>query len=369
MDKKDDEKLEIEKPSGLVQIVNQSISLLQRKAYNVLIFNAYPNIEQDIHRIELKEFKRLLSYHDFETLKKEILELMKIVVEMNYIGDRDKTIWEAYSLLPYVKAIGDSELEYSFGLLKEKLKSPEFYARINLIIQKKFKSKYTLALYEFCCDHFIRQKGFGITPWLPLEELKELLGYSGDMEFKFFKRNVLNRALKEINEKSDLKVTMKLRRKNRTVSAIQFLIYPDEKNQFLKKLFSPEQQELPIVEGSELYNRLVYEFNVNELLAKDIINRFTKNHIEQSLFYIAKRKDRIKDLGAYTYYIITNEKVKLLTPGVDEAINSVEIQDGAIIEIGNQRYTFSDGVIKTPKGVIPEGKLKRLISENKARII
>ena len=192
MNKKEYEKLEINKPSGLIQITNHSISLLQRKAYNVLIFNAYPNIDQDIYRIELKELKKLLSYHDFETLKKEILELMKTVVEMNYISDRDKTTWEAYSLLPYVKTIGEDEIEYSFGLLKEKFKSPEFYAKISLVIQKKFKSKYTLALYEFCCDHFIRQKGFGITPWMPLEDLKDLLGYDGNTEFKFFKRAASN---------------------------------------------------------------------------------------------------------------------------------------------------------------------------------
>ena len=311
----------------------------------------------------------MLSYHDFETLKKEILELMKTVVEMNYISDRDKTTWEAYSLLPYVKTIGEDEIEYSFGLLKEKFKSPEFYAKISLVIQKKFKSKYTLALYEFCCDHFIRQKGFGITPWMPLEDLKDLLGYDGNTEFKFFKRDVLNRAVREINEKSDLTVTMKLKRKNKVVSNVQFIIYPGERNKYLKELFGPKQQELFEGEGSELYNGLINEFKVNELMAKDIMKRFNREHIENTLFYIAKRKEKIKDLGAFTYSMITDEKIKILTPGIDENKTQIDIPDGATIEINGQKYVFNDDIIQTERGAIPPGRLQKLISEGKAKIL
>jgi len=366
-DNKEEKKLEINKPSGLVQITNRPISLLQRKVYNVLIFNAYPDMDQDIHKLRLKELKNLLSYHDFETLKKEVLELMKIVVEMNYIGDRDKTVWEAYSLLPYVKAVGDDEIEYSFGLLKEKFKSPEFYAKISLIIQKKFKSKYTLALYEFCCDHFIRQKGFGITPWIPVEDLKELLGCEKNTEFKFFKRDILSKSVKEINEKSDLIVTIKFKRRDKSVSSIQFIIYPGEKSKYLKELFCSKQPELSDEENPELLSRLVNEFKVNELLARDVLKRFKQEHIESTLSYIEKRKEKIKDLGAYTYSMITDEKVKILTPGGSEKRTQTDVPDGAIVEINGKEYKYEDGFVKIDKmHSIPEAKLKQMIVEGKA---
>lgn len=365
---KTDEKQDIMKPSGLIQITNKKVSLLQRKAFNVLIFNAYDNIDKEYQEISLNELRQCLSYHDIKTLKNEILNLMGTIVEFNYIGDRDKSIWEAYALLPYASVDETVNiLKYSFGPFRHKLKEPEFYARINLEIQKKFKSKYTLALYEFCCDHFIRQKGFGVTPWIPLDDLVELLGYDGELDFSIFNRDVLKKAVKEINDKSDIKVSYKLRRRNKMVTAVQFLIYPDEQNKILKKLFKPEQQELPI-ENSELYNRLVQEFKVNELLAKDILKRFNVDHIEETLFYIAKRKEKIKNLGAYTYTMITNEKIKLITPSEEAKVN-IEIPDGAIIEIDNQRYTFSDGMIQTPKGVIPLGKLQKMIAEGKAKIV
>jgi len=175
--------------------------------------------------------------------------------------------------------------------------------------------------------------------------------------------------LKEINEKSDIRVSMKLRRKNKAVSSIQFLIYPDEKNQFLKKLFGPKQQELFEGEGSELYYRLVHEFGVNELLARDILKRFSREHIENTLFYISKRKERIKDLGAYTYSMITNEKIKILTPGIDENRTQIDIPDGAIIELNNKRYIYKNEMITTERGVIPKGLLQKKILEGKAKII
>lgn len=360
------------KPSGLVQIVNRDISLVQRKAYNILIYNALSNIDEEVHRIELKELKRLLSYHDFEALKREIIGLMGTVVEMNYIGDRDKQVWEAYSLLPYVKAVGEGELEYSFGLLRHRMKNPEFYAKISLLIQKKFKSRYSLALYEFCCDHFVKQKGFGVTPWIPIEDLKEILGYRGDgVDFKYFNRDVLKRAIREVNEKSDLRVTTKLKRKNRTVIAIQFLIYGDEKSSVLRKLFKPEQEELPLEgEGSELYHRLVKEFEVSPILAKDIMRRFNREHIEESLFYISKRKEKVKDLGAYTYFVITNENVKIVPPVEKEEKTDVTIPDKSLVEIEGKLYVFKDGFVELPdKSVIPISKLKQMVLEGKARIV
>jgi len=362
--------VKIIKPSGLIQITNKKISLLQRKAFNILIFNAYTNIEEEYQAIELNQLKKYLEYHDLKTLKNELINLMGIVVEFNIIGNRDKTKWQAYALLPFVEIDEDQNtIRYSFGPFRNKLKEPAFYARLNLEIQKHFKSRYTLALYEFCCDNFIRQRGFGVTPWIPLEELKELLGYDGNIEFKFFKRNVLNRALKEINEKSDIRVSMKLRRKNKAVSSIQFLVYPDEKNQFLKKLFGPKQQELFEGEGSELYYRLIHEFSVNELLARDILKRFSREHIENTLFYISKRKERIKDLGAYTYSMITNEKIKILTPGINENRTQIDIPDGATVEINGKKYKYEDGFVKIDKmHSIPEAKLKQMIAEGKAKI-
>jgi len=162
---------------------------------------------------------------------------------------------------------------------------------------------------------------------------------------------------------------MKLKRKNKVVSNVQFIIYPGERNKYLKELFGPKQQELFEGEGSELYNGLINEFKVNELMAKDIMKRFNREHIENTLFYIAKRKEKIKDLGAYTYSMITDEKIKILTPGIDENKTQIDIPDGATIEINGQKYVFNDDIIQTERGAIPPGRLQKLISEGKAKIL
>ena len=357
----------INKPSAMVQVTNRDLSLVQRKVFNALIFHAYPQIMQEFQEIDLSVIKKAINYKDTEALKEDILALMHTIVDFNIIGDRDKRIWKAYAILPYAE-IRDDKVIYSFGPFRHEIAKPEYYARISLAIQRKFKSKYTLALYEFCCDHYLRQKGFGMTPWLPVEDLKELLGYHRPTETKYFQAFVLKKSVKEINEKSDIRVTVKVKRHKRQIDMYQFVIAPSPDNLVLK-MFKPEQQELQF-EGNTLYHRLVNEFQVNELYAKEIIRTYKPEHIEDCLFYISKRKDKIKDLGAYTYYLITNQRVSVLSiPDRKKGGEEIEIPEGARVEISGKEYTYQDGFVRADQGIIPKSMLVKMIREGKAKIV
>ena len=268
------------KASGAIQISSDNVSLLQRKCFNILLVNAYNDLaKKETYRIAVNDIRNALSYHDTSELKISLKSLAKIVIEMNYLGDRDKSEWEITTLLADAR-IRDNDLFYSYGpLFREKLQNTAFYARIDMAIQKKFKTKYALSLYEICCDHFIRKTGHGQTPFIELDDLRRLLGCVEDTaynNFKALKQWVIKKAITEITEKTDLLIETKVKRARRKVIAVQFLITinPD-KGKIIEELFPDPvvippialdpalPLPLPVLEKSDLHKRLVAEFDLN----------------------------------------------------------------------------------------------------------
>ena len=62
--------------------INKKMSLVQRKAWNVLVVNSYSGLEkEETHEIDMNLLMRELRYNDIEELKKSLLSMMSITVE------------------------------------------------------------------------------------------------------------------------------------------------------------------------------------------------------------------------------------------------------------------------------------------------
>lgn len=96
------EKREVIKHSSAIQIRN-NITLLQRKAWNVLLFHAYNElITQERHEITVTELKEYVSYNskDDKYLKEIICAMMTCLVEWNLLGKDGSTEWGASTFSP-----------------------------------------------------------------------------------------------------------------------------------------------------------------------------------------------------------------------------------------------------------------------------
>jgi len=98
------DKKEVIKHSAAIQIENR-ISLLERRAWNVLLANAYDELPTaETHRIAVADLMRVLGYtsrnhlHLRETLK----SLMSAMLEWNIVN-KDKEVWGATTLLAEVE--------------------------------------------------------------------------------------------------------------------------------------------------------------------------------------------------------------------------------------------------------------------------
>ena len=79
----EDERLvnrQIKKHTGVVQICSDQISLLQRKCFNVLLANAYHDLEKsDTYSIKIWDVCRALGFHDIAELKDSIIKYINAI--------------------------------------------------------------------------------------------------------------------------------------------------------------------------------------------------------------------------------------------------------------------------------------------------
>lgn len=299
----------LKKHVGLIHCENK-LTLIQRKICNILLFNALDKInDQETHEISLQKLCSLVGYNSNDTklIKDSIKSLISTVMEWNLLEDNkflnedeypeDAITWNASSLLAGASIKGGL-IRYSYSpQMKSVLSSLDIYGRINLFVQAKFNSTYSLVLYENC----VRFKTIHQTSWMPLDLFRSLMGVPEDKypAFKEFKRNVLNVAVKEVNQKSDIYIEPQFRKSGRSVSSVQFLISENSSYQpSFKKLQRVEVSAPTQQQQSTLLEILVSEFSLSEKQASQTISAYTNDYIIEKINLI-KDKKNIEHLGAY----------------------------------------------------------------------
>lgn len=244
---------EVIKPSPAIHIQNK-LTLLQRRAWNVLLANAYNELpNRDIHTINITELAAKIGVQNNQTYLKEALEsLVDCTVKWNIL-EKDKEVeWGVASLLANAK-IRDGICTYSFAPeLRYKLYNPRIYAKLNLRLQNKFRSQYALILWEVCFDYFDASRNEGETPFIPLANFRELMGIKDNEypEFKHLNAAVIKPSLSEVNELTNYHVEVELKRIGRKVGELKFRISKPPQltgSEPIQESLYPDIQDLPRV--------------------------------------------------------------------------------------------------------------------------
>ena len=241
---------EVIKASPAIQIQSK-ISLLQRRAWNVLLANAYNELpDKDIHSVSVVELAAKLGFGDGnqEYLKEMLRSLRSCEVEWNLLNKDNKQVWGIAGLLASVE-IEDGICSYEFPKpLRLKLYNPRVYAKLNLRLQNRFRSRYALVLWEVCFDYFDTTRDQGETPFIPLEIYRELMGIEADeyRTFKALNQFVIKPAIKEINDLTNYLVEAESKRLGRRIGELKFRIAKVNQLPVQESLF-PDIENLPPV--------------------------------------------------------------------------------------------------------------------------
>lgn len=222
------EKREVIKHSAAIHIQN-NITLLQRRAWNVLLALAYDQLpEEEEHQARITTVMKMLEFDSKnEDYLKEALEvLISCKLKWNLLGKDRELEWGVTTLLAQAK-IKNGVCTYAYSPeLRRRLYNPRMYARISLSMQNKFKSKHAQALWELCVDCLDESKNYGETRFIPLSAYRELMGITEDMYPEFKKLNVwvLKSSMEEINRVTDFEVKAEYKRECRKVTAVKFKV-------------------------------------------------------------------------------------------------------------------------------------------------
>jgi hypothetical protein len=314
----------LKKHVGLIHCENK-LTLIQRKICNILLFVALDNIEQEIHEISLRQLCSLVGYNsnDIKLIKESIKSLISVVMEWNLLEDSkflsvddctEETItWNASSLLAGA-SIKKGVIRYSYSpQMKSVLSSLAIYGRINLFVQSKFNSTYSLVLYENC----VRFKNLKQTSWFPIELFRPLMGVPKEKysSFKEFNRNVINVAVKEINQKADIFLIPQFKKTGRHITSVQFSL--SENPNYLPTFKKPQRVEQIPQQQSILLELLVSEFKLSQKQAKVIVAGYSYAYIVEKMTLV-KSKKNIAHMGAYLLAALKEDykkqEIKVIAP-------------------------------------------------------
>ena len=312
---------EVIKASPAIQIQSK-ITHLQRRAWNVLLANAYNELPNtDIHHVSVSELARKLGYasNDTEHLKETLEALVDCTVEWNILGKDKVEEWGVASLLAEAR-IKDGICTYAYPpYLRQKLHNPRIYTKLNLRLQNRFTSRYALILWEVCFDYFDTERDQGETPFIRLERFRELMGLEKD-EYKIFKalnRDVIKPAIKEINDLTDYHVEVEQKRLSRKVAELKFRITKVKQLPVQESLF-PDIENLPLV--------------AVELIQAEIDRNMAMKIADTEWDFVAPEK--LPSPGSYVDFLgYVAEKIEMSVDAV-----SVKNRAGYIVEAIRENY-------------------------------
>lgn len=287
------------------------LSIVERKLNNVLLKHAFDYIDsKETHTIEIKNLRELYGMsdkYDRKLLENSLQNIRKKDVEFNIFGQDKKNpdIWVNTSFLSYVK------LDYKKGIcsygypepIREILKNPNIYARLNMEIQREFSSKYAIALWEYLEEHQCRNNEKLYTSWLSLLDFKKLCGVPLSLynNFKYINKNIIKTQLKEVNKVSGLNVEVEYKKKSRKVTAIRFKVSRKEGFEYQKSLegISPNETIEP---KEEIINSLIEDYQLSKVVGKSLVKLYPLEQIQKNLVFVDDQvsKDLVKNIGAFT---------------------------------------------------------------------
>ena len=259
--------------------VSNNLNMTQRKLVNVLLHAAYSTLlTQEEHCIPISSVEAILEIgsNNRSFLKSTFKKIISTTLEWAIIDQNGKEEWEAAAALAQARVKGNY-LYYSYApIVREKLYNPTQLAVLNLLISNRFRSIYALALYEYC----LLYRGQPHTEWVDVATMQKLIGRkrkaSGAseklQEFKIFNRDVIQVAVSEINQISNIIVEPEFQKVGNKVAHIRFRLREKESVQAVAK----DAVSVELV-------AYIVGFGFTEIQARAMAGKYTEPHIRDAL--------------------------------------------------------------------------------------
>jgi hypothetical protein len=314
----------------------QSLSTREQKIILTIVSMIQPEDEDfSVYELYIRDFYEMLGLsgrEHYAQLKEIVGNLMTKVVEIpRPDGGWLLTHWASHA--EYIAGEGKIELSFDPKLKPYLLQLKRAFKSYRLSNVLSLKSAYSIRLYE------LMKKWEKLGKWeCSIESLREKIGIEKD-KYKLYghlKSRVIDVAVKELNEKTDVFVTYKEIRKGRKVIKLEFTIKDQpEKEIKLPSLPSSGPQDFsdptPVEALRLLLNDQTKGYSFDTATCQDLLDKGTaiwSDNVEESLLTIANHVNGSKGIDNKIGYFrsIINKAFKQHKAGETVLIPSFEIR-------------------------------------------
>jgi hypothetical protein len=225
--------------------------------------------------------------------------------------------------------------------LQRLIKDPETSYWTSLLVTSRFTLIYARAIY----DHLRPETETGRTEWKPLELIRSLPGksWANFAEFKYFKRDYLDPAIKQINELSDIEVSYETRAGtpgSRKRDQIRFTLARKE---------TAGAADADMLASAPLYLQLYKEFGLSDKQFEEIrTNRakWTDARIEQAMEYVRHRIERGDDVRRPSAYLMRALADSYRVSDAEKQVAFVQAKLAAVAESDKERLQSKQSAVK-----------------------
>ena len=206
-----------------IRLMDTIISFIQPEDKDFKKYKIPVSIFQELYGAQRKDI--------YDVVKRAVEGLLSKPIKIESKNENGKRFFEMFNFISYGRyeeGAGCFYISISPEFKPYLLELKEFFSKIPIKYTYVLNSRYAIRLYELLKQY--ENTGFRVD-YLP--DLREMLGVEPEEYPRFdnFERRVIKPAVKEINEKTDLKVSYTKRKTGRKITHIEFEIKPKNAKQ------------------------------------------------------------------------------------------------------------------------------------------
>jgi hypothetical protein len=227
----------LRKPVNTLAIVPKSekITVTARKIYNVMLQMAQKQgVEKDFYQARLADIAVGIDFksNNTELIKQYFRQMATTGVEWQSPTTGDGARWSISALIAHADLVQRSNemvLEWSYAPnIKQELLDPQRFAKMSLQVLAALNTMASVVLYEICCRYADNPSGLTARQswawWRPVLTGAPDSATSAYQEYKIFNRDVVKKAVKKVNEVTDLEIELIEHKSGRSVQELQFKV-------------------------------------------------------------------------------------------------------------------------------------------------
>ena len=256
---------------------------LQEKRVILWLLTQVKSDDKDfkLHKLEISEFAKMTDIvvdSRYSELRKITRRLIQRALE---VYDHSSCTLIQFSWLSFAKYYlkkGYVELRFDPALKPYLLQLKSHFTKLTLSDMMQLNSMYAIRFYELLKQYeLIGQREISV------KDFREYCGIE-DHEYKKyndFKKDVLERAKKEINEKTDLKINYTEIKESRKIVAIKWTITKKniETEEHLKKVAILKKE----LRSDKIVIDALMEYGVSRQMAKQLIKNYSEDVVKDSI--------------------------------------------------------------------------------------